>query len=170
MDRLILLRHAKAERNAPSGDDFDRALSERGRTDARLMGRVLAEAGWRPTTAWVSAAARTRETWAFASEAFAPLEPQYLKSLYHASSNVMMRLIEADEGAPGTVMIVGHNPGIHQLALELLIAGAASAHDLSQVRGRFPTATAVVFEIDAAGRPSFDGIYLASDHGGGGGE
>src|ERR1700760_2031250 len=103
MDRLILLRHAKAERNAPSGDDIDRRLSERGRNDARLMGKVLADAGWRPTAAWGSAAERTRETWACASEAFAALEPQYVNALYHASSGAMLRMIEADEGAPGTV-------------------------------------------------------------------
>ncbi len=170
MDRLILMRHAKAERSAPSGEDFDRALTERGRSDARLMGKVLANAGWRPTAAWVSSAERTRETWALASEAFAPVEAQYARALYNGSSRLMMDMIESDEGAPGTVIIVGHNPGMHQLAIDLLVLGAAGARDIAHVRGRFPTATAAVFEIDAAGRPTFDGLYLAAEHGGGGGE
>jgi phosphohistidine phosphatase len=170
MQRLILMRHAKAERAAPSGEDVDRSLTNRGREDARIIGRVLAAAGWTPTAAWVSSAQRTRDTWEVASEAFGEVEVTFDRALYHATSRAMLTLIEADEGAPGTVMIVGHNPGMHQLAMELLIAGAASARDIGHVRSRFPTATAVVFEIDAAGRPGFDGLYLAADHGGGGGE
>ena len=170
MQRLILFRHAKAERTAVSGDDFDRALSERGKRDARLMGHVLAQRGLVPTAAWVSPALRTRETWAEAETAFGAVEAQFPDDLYHATADLMRRLIEADEGRDGTVMVVGHTPGLHQLAVELLVEGAASASAITHMRSRFPTATAVAFEFDAAGRPSFDGIYLAADHGGGGGE
>ena len=63
---------------------------------------------------------------------------------------------------PGAVILVGHNPGLHQLAVELLVEGAASASEMARVRSRFPTATAAVFEMDAAGRPTFDGLYLAA--------
>ena len=170
MNRLILLRHAKAERTAPSGEDFDRALSERGRRDARLMGGVLAERGVRPNAAWVSPALRTRETWTEAEAAFGAVETRFENDLYHATAGVMRRLIEANEGVDGAVIVVGHNPGLHQLAVDLLIEGAASATEISRMRSRFPTATAAVFEMDAAGRPSFDGLYLAADYGGGGGE
>ena len=54
MKRLILFRHAKTERHAPSGQDFDRRLTQRGRDDARLMGRVLADAGFSPDLVLVS--------------------------------------------------------------------------------------------------------------------
>jgi phosphohistidine phosphatase len=170
MQRLILLRHAKAERTAPSGDDFDRALSERGKRDARLMGHVLAERGIVPTAAWVSPARRTRETWAETELAFGAVEAKFPDDLYHATAGLMRRLIEADESNDGTVIVVGHNPGLHQLAVDLLVEGAASASAITHMRSRFPTATAVVFEFDVAGRPSFDGLYLAADFGGGGGE
>ena len=171
MRRLILLRHAKAERNAPSGDDFDRALSERGKRDARLMGQVLAERGIAPDAAWVSPALRTRETWAEAETAFgSKLAARFDDDLYHATADQMRRLIEADEAAEGTVIVVGHNPGLHQLAVDLLVEGAASASAIAHMRSRFPTATVAVFDMDAAGRPSFDGLYLAADYGGGGGD
>jgi phosphohistidine phosphatase len=170
MQRLILLRHAKAERTAPSGDDFDRALSERGKRDAKLMGKVLAERGLRPSRAWVSPAQRTRETWAEVAPSFNAAEARFPNDLYHATANLMRRLIEADEGVEGTVIMVGHNPGLHQLAVDLLVEGAASAREIDRMRGRFPTSTAAIFDFDAAGRPGFDGVYLAADYGGGGGE
>jgi len=63
MRRLILFRHAKTEARSPSGDDASRRLTERGRDEAALMGRVLAEAGFLPDLALVSPAVRARETW-----------------------------------------------------------------------------------------------------------
>ena len=71
MDRLILLRHGKAEARAASGEDFDRPLTPRGWRDARLIANAVAEAGFAPDRAVVSAAVRTRETW----EAVAPTFP-----------------------------------------------------------------------------------------------
>ena len=70
LQRLILLRHGKAESVAESGGDFERGLTERGRRDAALIGRVLADAGITPDLALVSAARRARETWDEASPAF----------------------------------------------------------------------------------------------------
>jgi phosphohistidine phosphatase len=168
MHRLVLLRHAKAERAAPSGEDFDRALTERGRNDARLMGRVLAEAGVRADLALVSAAARTRQTWAGAAEALTGAELQADKALYNASSAQLRAALDRVDPSVGTVVMVGHNPGIHALGLELLIAGGASGAVLERIRGRFPTATALVLDIDAAERANYAGLYLAKDHGGGG--
>src|SRR5690349_5468788 len=126
MQRLILFRHAKAERRAPSGEDFDRALSDRGCDDAKLMGRVLKDAGLRPDLAWVSPAKRTEETWAQAAQAFGPVETVFDKKLYLGSAQTMRRLIEPQEGAPGALILVGHNPGLHQLVVELLVEGAAA--------------------------------------------
>jgi phosphohistidine phosphatase len=169
MQRLILLRHAKAERSAPSGEDFDRALADRGRTDARLMGKVLADAGLVPTLALVSSAARTRQTWEEASRAFATeIEARYDKRHYNASSTELRRLVEDLEDQDGTLILVGHNPGIHQLALTLLIEGAAAASTIARITSKFPTASAVAFEMDAVGRATYDGVFFAADYGGGG--
>jgi len=63
VNRLILLRHAKAEAEAASGDDFDRPLAARGRREAQAVAEHLAGLGLRPDVAVVSPALRTRETW-----------------------------------------------------------------------------------------------------------
>ena len=171
MQRLILLRHAKAERQAESGEDFDRPLSGRGLADARLMGQVLFDAGLRPTLALVSAARRTRETWEQVQAAFPePAAIRIEQSLYSASSPMLRRKVEELEGREGVLVIVGHNPGLHQFALDLLIEGAAPASAVSRAAARFPPASAAVFAFDAAGRPCDDGLYFAADYGGRGAE
>lgn len=168
MRTLVLMRHAKAERTSASGEDFDRALTERGRADARLMGAVLARAGVKPDTALVSAAARTRETWEEASQSFGDVDVSFEPGLYHAGPGALRRALEAAEERAGALILVGHNPGLHELAVDLTIEGAAAPSELEQVTARFPTAAAAVFRMDAGGRPMFDGLYLPETHGGGG--
>ncbi len=170
MQRLILLRHAKAEPRAASGEDFDRSLAARGHDDARLMGRVLAEAGIKPSVALVSPARRTRETWEDAAEALGAADVRLEKGLYNATSRELRRMIEPFEYEDGELILVGHNPGLHQLVIELLVEGAAPPSAISRAATRFPTATAAVFDMDVAGRLTWDGLYLASEHGGGAGE
>ena len=70
MDRLILMRHGKAERDSKSGEDFDRKLTDRGVRESAAMAANLADLGLVPDIALVSAAQRTRETWAAAQGAF----------------------------------------------------------------------------------------------------
>src|SRR5579863_892928 len=92
MERLILLRHGKAEASAPSGEDFDRSLTERGRSDSALMGRVLAGAGYAPDLVLVSSAARTHQTWDAASPAFGPTRALFLRDLFHAPAEQILAL------------------------------------------------------------------------------
>lgn len=167
MRRLVLFRHAKAERHAASGVDFDRALTERGRHDAHLIGRALAEAGVRPGLALVSPAVRTRETWADSGLGSEATEVRFERGLYNASAGQLRRAVQDVEAESETVVLVGHNPGLHELAVGLMVEGAASGALLDRVKGKFPTGTAIVFDLDAAGRPLFAGLYLAKDHGGG---
>ena len=70
MDRLILLRHGKADADATSGQDIDRALTERGRRDTLLVSKAMAGAGLYPDLVLVSPAARTLQTWEAASAVF----------------------------------------------------------------------------------------------------
>ena len=86
MQRLILLRHGKAESASSSGEDFERALTDRGRRDSALMGRVLSDRGLTPDLALVSTARRARETWAEAAFAFPAARVQSLRPLYLASA------------------------------------------------------------------------------------
>ena len=99
MQRLILMRHAEAERASPSGDDRDRVLSARGRADAMQMGRTLASKGLRPDLALVSAAARTRQTWDLAHEAFGDVDLREQDGLYNAGADTLRRAVEAVEAA-----------------------------------------------------------------------
>lgn len=166
MDRLILMRHAKAERRSASGEDFDRPLSDRGRSDAALVAKALAKDGLVPSLALVSAARRTMETWEAMREAFPKARSQPTKALYNASP---MEILDALEGvSAGTVMVVGHNPGLHELAVGLLREGGAGSAVLGKVAARFPTATAVAFVVDVNGRANYDGVFYAADLGGGG--
>ena len=70
MDRLILLRHGKAERDSESGDDFDRKLTARGVRESAATAATLADMGMIPDLVLVSSSARTRGTWAAAQGAF----------------------------------------------------------------------------------------------------
>jgi phosphohistidine phosphatase len=167
--RLILLRHAKAKAAALGGDDFERPLTERGRADAALIGRLLAADGLVPDRVLLSSSRRTAETWAQAQIAFPGVAGDARRGLYLADARTLLQAIEEeDEGE--VVMVIGHNPGIHALAVNLLRQGSAAPSTMAKFDRGFPTATAAVFAIDQAGRASYDGLYLVSEHGGGGPE
>ena len=162
MDRLILLRHGKAETDAPSGRDFDRALTERGRRDAALIARLLDEAGLAPDLALVSPAARTVQTW----EAAAPFFPQArvveTPELYEITAGDILALARREGAAVGTVMVVGHNPGLGQLAA-WLAQEARSAEARAQLAQGFPTAAAAVIAFSP---PAVD-LFTPKTQGGG---
>jgi phosphohistidine phosphatase len=166
MRRLILFRHAKAEPRAPGEDDFDRALSERGREDAALVGAALARENLAPDYALISPARRTAETWICARDAFPRIRAELNRALYNAGVEDIREAIEQVAERCDTLIVVGHNPGIHELAVELLAEASASAADIETVAARFPTGTAAVYAIDPVGRASLDGVILAKDLGG----
>lgn len=167
MHRLILMRHATTERAAASGLDRDRALTEQGRRDAVLMGRTLFEKGLRPDLALVSTAARTRQTWDLVQEAFGDVEVRLEPALYNASDDVLRRHVEAVEEEAGCLLVLAHNPGVHMLAHQYLIESAASPSVLDRMAAGFPTAAAAIFEVDVAGRCTYDGYLTPKAFGGG---
>jgi phosphohistidine phosphatase len=159
MDRLILLRHAKAESEAPSGDDFDRPLAPRGQREARFVGAQLAALGLKPDVALVSPALRTRETWEIVEPAVPGAEVRFDPALYNAEAGAIRRIAEAAGTERGTVMVVAHNPGLQALAVRLLREGVAPADFVAHAQQRFPPAAVAVFDIDTAGRPVADRIF-----------
>lgn len=163
MRRLILMRHAEAERSAGSGRDRDRPLSARGRRDAAAMGRALAARGMRPDLALVSPAVRTRETWDLLHDAFGDVEVREDQPLYNGAADALRLLVEAAEDQAGCLMMVAHNPGVHLLAVEFLTEGAASPAVLERMSGGFPPGAAAVFTVDAAGRFVFEGFLQPQD-------
>lgn len=169
MRRLVLMRHAKAERAGAGDNDFERALTPRGGADATLVARALEASGVRPDKVLVSSAVRTRQTWEAMAQVFPDAEVQLTRLLYHAEPDVILDAVEA-ETAADTVMVVAHNPGVHVLTLRILKYGSAPPSVLARFDRGFPTSSAAVFGIDEAGRATYEGLYLAAELGGGGGE
>ena len=144
MDRLILLRHGKAEADASTGQDFDRALTGRGRRDVALVARELAGGGRAPDLALVSPAARARETWELAAPYFPNAQLQWAPMLYHIDPQGILDLAMGQ--APRVVMVVGHNPGLGELAAFL----AREAGHGGMIG--FPTSAAAVVDFAPEGR------------------
>lgn len=159
MDRLILLRHAKAESEAPSGDDFDRPLAPRGRREAKAVGVQLAALGYSPDLALVSPALRTRETWEIAAESLDEAEVRLDPALYNADAGTIRRIAEATGAAHRTVVVVAHNPGLQELAVRLLADGAAPADYLARAMRHFPPGAVAVFDIDEVGRVGAERLF-----------
>ncbi len=158
MRRLILMRHGEAERPHPGLQDFDRSLDEEGRAESRRMGLALAEAGYVPDLALVSAARRTLETWAAAAAAFpGDVAVEQRRRLYAASAATLSMAVTEAAAKAQALMVVGHNPGIHQFAAHLAHQAGAPRLD------RFPTGSAAVFAFDEEGRPGFERALMARD-------
>jgi phosphohistidine phosphatase len=152
MRRLMLLRHAKTENVAPSGRDLDRRLDNRGRDDAAMLGGWIAgHPAFFPDLVLVSHAVRARQTWEIAWEAMkdrAP-EPQVETGpeLYGADPSKLLRSIRsASELDPRRLMLVGHNPGMHELALAL--AGSGDDGGRKALADNLPTSGLAVFDFD----------------------
>ena len=117
MKRLFLLRHAKAEREGHGSGDEARALTPRGRTDAARIGRFLNKEDTVAGLVLCSTSARTRET----LELVLPqlnVQPdvEYLDELYLAEAEAILTLVRGTRDAIGSLMIVGHNPGLADCA------------------------------------------------------
>ena len=149
MRRLILLRHAKTERDAPSGRDQDRRLDERGHRDGADIGRWLAAENYRPDLALVSTATRAQETWELLRPAMPSVRARHLPELYSADPSALLRIIhDAAKADPKCLMIIAHNPGLHELALALIAGGDAAGR--RALDANLPTSGVVVidFKID----------------------
>ncbi len=148
MRRLLLLRHAKTERVAPGERDRDRKLTKRGRSDAPVIGAYMAHHGLVPDLALVSPAARSQETWALLAPAFAKA-PRAAKDerIYNASPERLLAVIGETRGAR-SLLVIGHNPGLQDIAVRLIAAGDVEARE--RVSEKLPTSGLVVinFSID----------------------
>jgi phosphohistidine phosphatase len=132
MRRLMLLRHAKTEIDAPSGRDRDRRLDDRGRKDAAEIGGWIGRHPPFPDAVLVSPAARTKQTWEIAWEAMKDQAPapqlEFPAELYGADPTLLLQIIRlASATEAKRLMLVGHNPGMHELALALTGSGDAAA-------------------------------------------
>jgi phosphohistidine phosphatase len=117
MKRLLLLRHANAEPADAGTEDIDRHLSPRGRAEALNAAGRIARAGLRLDGLLVSPALRTRETATIiAAELDLPQGLTIEPELYPGDPGLLLRPLARCPAGYATVMIVGHNPGISELA------------------------------------------------------
>jgi phosphohistidine phosphatase len=150
MRRLLLLRHAKTEHDAPSGRDQDRRLDDRGRRDAAEIGGWIGRHPPVPDAVLVSTAVRARQTWEIVWEAMKHLvrQPQLeiLPELYGADPAQLLQTIHGASAAdPQRLMVVGHNPGMHELALAL--TGSGDATGRKALAENLPTSGLAVFNF-----------------------
>ena len=148
MKQLLLLRHAKSSWDDPDLDDFDRPLAERGSKAARLIGRELAARGWLPDQVLVSSALRTRDTWRLVA-AELPAHPRivFADALYGASAADILSQIRLADPSSGCLAVVGHNPGLEDLAKQLAGSGS-EAKARKRLEEKFPTAALARFVFD----------------------
>ncbi len=149
MPTLYLVRHAKSELG--SGDsDHERTLNPRGVKAAERMGERLEQLGAWPRSVLCSSARRALETWSGLASAWT-LEADCLTvsdRLYLASANDMLELLRQQPGDTGSIVVIAHNPGIHDLALTLAGEGDREAYD--RLRDRYPTAGLCELSFDGA--------------------
>ncbi|MEN3346798.1 MAG: phosphohistidine phosphatase [Bradyrhizobium sp.] len=150
MRRLLLLRHAKTETDSPSGQDQDRRLDERGHRDAAEIGGWLAEHPPLPNRVLVSPAVRTKETWEIVRDAVnaagPPPKVDFLPELYGADPTTLLTAIRmASVTDPKRLMLIGHNPGMHEVALTLTGSGDEAAK--RALGDNLPTSGLAVFDF-----------------------
>ncbi len=157
MKRLILMRHAKTERRAASGEDVDRALTPEGLTAAASVGHALAAAGLIADVALVSPAVRAQQTFEALAAIIPDMTLQTEPDLYDAPADVLRHAAERADG--DTILVIAHNPGVGALAHALVQACAVvGVEDRAAVEQGFPTATAAAFEF-AGGRTACVGVF-----------
>jgi phosphohistidine phosphatase len=143
MRRLLLLRHAKAERVQSGEKDHERVLTDRGRADSARLGTYLARHKLVPDLALVSTSARTRETWALVAKAFKKAPPaHYDERVYESSPQAILKVISETGPNVATLLVVGHNPSVQELATELVASGDVDAR--RRLKEEFPTAAVAV--------------------------
>jgi len=142
--RLLLLRHAKAEKAEPGLADRDRHLNAKGRADAPRIGAYIAHHALLPDTALVSPACRTRETFEGLTEAWPAACPvNYVDRLYNAGTEAITKIIKEASGR--VLLVVGHNPGLHETARLLIASGDVEARE--RLNEALPTSGLAVIDF-----------------------
>ena len=142
--QLLLLRHAKSA--WPEGvPDFDRPLAPRGRKAAKRMGAYLINARLVPDLALISPARRARETWDRVRPHLGPIGERPEARLYEATAGGLLAIVRETEPEVATLMVLGHSPGLDELAK--LLAGSGSEEARARLMRKYPTAGLAVLDF-----------------------
>ncbi len=165
MKSIYLLRHAKSSWDDPAEADFDRPLAKRGLKAAAAMAEHFLRSDIRPALILCSPARRTRQT----AELLGLGEPLYDPRLYEASGLGLLACLKAVARETPSVLLIGHNPGLRNLALLLAKAKPGSAA-WDRLAEKLPTGALVCLGADiddwrnlAMGRCSLDGLVRPKD-------
>ncbi|HLO21738.1 MAG TPA: histidine phosphatase family protein [Sphingomicrobium sp.] len=147
MKRLTILRHAKSSWDDASLDDFNRPLNARGWKDARRVGKDLKRRGVHFDLCVASTAARVRETLDGLVEGYGKLdfEIRFEPRIYEASLATLLEVVRGLEDSSNAPLLVGHNPGLQQLVLELARDDAKGLRKRASIK--FPTAALALIEM-----------------------
>ncbi len=144
--KLILLRHAKTERADTNTDDRDRKLTDRGRADAPVIAAWLVASAGIPEMVLCSTAARTRETWQLISPVMPGVAVAMRDDLYLAEADELLEIVQALPDNVSSVLLIGHNSGLEDLANELV--GAGNPDEIAAMAAKYPTSGAAVISFD----------------------
>ncbi|MDB2389951.1 histidine phosphatase family protein [Alphaproteobacteria bacterium] len=134
MARITLLRHGKSENPQAGISDFDRVLINRGQQNASNVGKMMVRQKMLPDLVLVSPAIRTKQTYEFASQNWPDIPVEFVDSLYEATANQLMYVIEDRAGQSQNILVIGHNPSLVVL-LNRMVGSTHTDNNLSY----FPT-------------------------------
>lgn len=149
MSRLLLLRHARAAWAEPGTRDFDRPLDDGGVQDAAAIGAAMCASGLVPDTVLCSTARRARDTWQEVSRMVAKRydSASFTDALYSSDAAGYLDAVRAESStASQSILVVGHNPMMEDLAFALAAEGEADARNT--LSGGFPAAGLAVIRFD----------------------
>lgn len=165
MSTLFLLRHAKSSWDDPALPDHDRPLAPRGIKAARRMAGHMQSEGISPELVLCSSARRTRDTLALLEPALGrTVAVEIEDELYGAGPSDLIERLRRVDAELDAVMMIGHNPGLQDLAIEL--AGGGEAEALEELHEKFPTAALATLELTgswaalAPGAATMTGLVL----------
>ncbi len=145
MRQLLLLRHAKSSWDDPALSDHSRPLNRRGRLAAQAMRTAMEGLGLSPDVVLVSTSRRTLQT-------MQELEPwaetplvEPLDSLYLANADAMLAVLRQTRETVRSLLLIGHNPGLHELAL--LLADEAGLAQAPRLREGYPSGALAEFSL-----------------------
>jgi phosphohistidine phosphatase len=144
MKRLLLLRHAKSSWDDPAIEDHDRPLTARGRKGAASIAKYLKAKKLEPAIVLCSTAKRAQETLehlrpALPNSTTIKIEPK----LYSAGSKELTTRLRRLSNATDSVLVIGHNPAMQELAVSLVRKGRKS----EALREKFPTGALAVLDV-----------------------
>ncbi len=146
MRTLSLLRHAKSSWDDPQLPDFDRPLAPRGLAAAPRMGARMRDLALAPELALCSPAARTRETARLVLPALAHSPPIVFEQvIYEATTETLLTLVRQLPDSVRHALLIGHNPGLHHLILDLL--GDRLPPEYADLHRNLPTSALAVLEF-----------------------